>query len=663
MNDENRTKGQLIEELIHLRRRITELEKAEREHEQAQEALQKLSKLQSVILGNSTVGIALVCDRVFEWVNSKMAELYDIPVDKFQGASTRIVYPDDEAYQKLTNEAYSMIAQGKEAVFETRMCKRDGSLFWCRVKGKALNPSRLEEGTVWTSEDISEQKQKSEALLMTQFAMDRAPDSILWVDEEGRIAYANESACTSMGYTRDELQARTVFDIDPDFSRRKWEQHKKDMQRQGSMLFQGRHFTKDGHIFPVEISSNYFEFGGRWFACAFDRDITDRKRAEQALQRERDLLQSVMDGAGKSNLVYLDRDFNFVRVNETYAAGCRYRPEEMIGKNHFVLYPNAENEAIFTSVRDTGQTFEVRDRPFKFPDQPERGITYWDWTLNPIKDPDGRVTGLVFSLYDTTERKRAEEERLALERRLRQAQKTESIGRMADAIAHLFNNKLGAVMGCLELALVDLSPDSKARRFLDRAMTASREAVKIVRELMLTHLGYVVEKRAPLDLGQLTREAVTELMAMLPDQIQLRTARIPAHGPKINASRSQIMLIINSVVTNAMEAIGDNKGEITLSICVKPASEFRNLRYYRADWDLKDDSYACLSVSDTGCGLDESLYDRIFEPFYTTKLVGRGLGLAVVHGIVSAHEGAITFESQPGQGTTFHILFPMTGSD
>ena len=133
-----------------------------------------------------------------------------------------------------------------------------------------------------------------------------------------------------------------------------------------------------------------------------------RKQAEEALARERDLLQSVLDSAGKAHLVYLDRDFNFVRVNETYAATCGYRPAEMAGKNHFALYPCVEIEAIFRQVRDTGEAVEIHDRPFEFPDQTERGVTYWDWTLVPVKDSGGQVTGLIFSLFETTARVRAE---------------------------------------------------------------------------------------------------------------------------------------------------------------------------------------------------------------------------------------------------------------
>ncbi len=147
-----------------------------------------------------------------------------------------------------------------------------------------------------------------------------------------------------------------------------------------------------------------------------------RKLAElaQSLEREKGILQSVMSGAKNSHLVYLDRDFNFVRVNETYARTCGYTPEEMVGKNHFALYPDAENEAIFSRVRDTGVPVEVHDKPFVFPDQPERGTTYWDWTLTPIKNGSGYVEGLVFSLFETTQRKQAEEALRSANDRLQQ---------------------------------------------------------------------------------------------------------------------------------------------------------------------------------------------------------------------------------------------------
>jgi PAS domain S-box-containing protein len=146
---------------------------------------------------------------------------------------------------------------------------------------------------------------------------------------------------------------------------------------------------------------------------------TKCKDAQETLQKENSVLEEMLNETENMHLVFLDKDFNFVRVNEAYAKTCGYKPDEMIGKNHFDLYPNEENEAIFRRVRDTGVLAEFHDKPFVFPDQPERGVTYWDWTLKPIKNEAGEVEGLVLSLVETTKRKRAEEALRASEERHR----------------------------------------------------------------------------------------------------------------------------------------------------------------------------------------------------------------------------------------------------
>lgn len=140
---------------------------------------------------------------------------------------------------------------------------------------------------------------------------------------------------------------------------------------------------------------------------------------DTALEAERDLLEVIMENTG-AHLVYLDTDFNFVKVNSTYAHTCGYEPEQMVGLNHFDLYPHEENEAIFARVRDSGKPVEFRAKPFVFTDQPDRGVTYWDWTLTPVKEPSGKVKGLVFSLMEVTDRVRAEQAVRESEKKYRQ---------------------------------------------------------------------------------------------------------------------------------------------------------------------------------------------------------------------------------------------------
>lgn len=148
---------------------------------------------------------------------------------------------------------------------------------------------------IFILQDVTQSKRAEESLRLTQFAMDRAPDSILWVDDQGNFVYANRAACSSMGFTQDELLRMKVFDIDPDFPESGWEQHKTDLKRLGKMTFEGHHRTKDGRLFPVEVTTNYIEYKGLFLGIAFDRDITERKKAEE----ERDKLQNRLFQAQK----------------------------------------------------------------------------------------------------------------------------------------------------------------------------------------------------------------------------------------------------------------------------------------------------------------------------------------------------------------------------
>lgn len=253
-------------------------------------------------------------------------------------------------------------------------------------------------------------RRETETQLQSQAQlMDYSQDALIIREMGGAIRFWNNGAAALYGWTAAEALGQRIHvllrteGLPPD--------HESWLEQTGHWEGVIHHTARNGRRISVETRKTALRAAdGRLLILESNRDITERKQAGEALQRERDLLQAVMNGAKNSHLVYLDREFNFVRVNETYAATCGYRPEEMIGKNHFVLYPHAENEAIFARVRDTGEPFSIYDKPFEFPDHPERGTTYWDWALTPVKDPAGQVEGLIFSLYETTAHKQAEEQ-------------------------------------------------------------------------------------------------------------------------------------------------------------------------------------------------------------------------------------------------------------
>jgi len=248
------------------------------------------------MLMNAPIGIfTSTPEGRFVYANKALAQIfgYDSPGELIE--ATEDIGTQLYADTADRDEILRLVGESDDRLnHECRFVRRDGFQFWGSYSVRAV---RGQTGDVTYYQgfltDITGRKQERESLLRTQFAMDRAPDSILWVDDEGRIIYANDAACASMGYTREELLTMTAFDIDPDFPLEKWEEHKEEVQRRGSMTFESRHRTKDGRLFPVEVSTNHFKFDERYLACAFDRDITERKRAEAEREKlQGQLLQS-----------------------------------------------------------------------------------------------------------------------------------------------------------------------------------------------------------------------------------------------------------------------------------------------------------------------------------------------------------------------------------
>ena len=275
-----------------------------------------------------------------------------------------------------------------------------------------------------------------------------------------------------------------------------------------------------------------------------------------------------------------------------------------------------------------------------------------------IYDDSGRIVGLRGTVQDITDRKRAEVEKVELEAQNRQLQKADSLGRMAGAIAHHFNNQLYAVMGNLEMAMDDLPLGVNSNESLVSAMQAARKAADVSR-LMLTYLGQTSGKQEPIDLSEACRTTLTLLQAAAPKGMLLK-ADFPSSGPIIHADSGQMHQILTNLITNAWESISNNRGSIGMTVKTVSHADIPALECLPIDWQPKEIVYACLEVSDNGCGISNKDIENIFDPFFTTKFTGRGLGLSVVMGIVKAHGGGVTVESEPGQGSIFRIFLPVS---
>ncbi len=305
-------------------------------------------------------------------------------------------------------------------------------------------------------------------------------------------------------------------------------------------------------------------------------DITARKQAEQERERlleerrrQAALLETILENTD-AHLVYLDRNFNFIWVNSTYARACRRSREEFVGRNHFELYPHAENEAIFKRVRDTGEPVRFVEKPFEHPDTPDRGTTYWDWTLTPLKNAQGEVGNLIFSLSDVTEKVKTRQQLLEVERLRTQMAET-----IALEINHRMKNNLMLVSGILDLQL------SSHLRVTD-VTTALRQAQARIAALSTVHEQMYERRSERVDLSSvLQRVAEMAVGALSAEEVELSF-----HGdPIIVSSRAAttLALVGNELVTNALKhgAIDPNGGR-RVDIALSHQSKELSLRVWSA---------------------------------------------------------------------------------
>lgn len=336
-----------------------------------------------------------------------------------------------------------------------------------------------------------------------------------------------------------------------------------------------------------------------------------------------------------------------------------YEPQDMLGRDFFALMPPAEVERVAPLV-DAAQR---ACRPLVNLENMNRHRNGRLMTLEtnavPILDSRGGWRGYRGVDRDITSRKRAEEERLLLERRVLHSQKLESLGVLAGGIAHDFNNLLVAVLGNAELALTEMAPGAAGRESVVDIRRAALRASELTNQ-MLAYSGkgrFVIE---PIDLSDLVRDIGHLLEISICKRARLQF-ELAAKLPAVDVDAAQIRQIVMNLVTNASEAIECTAGDgtITLRTGLKKADR-KLLRGVVFGEDLPEGPYVTLEVVDTGCGMTDEVLAKLFDPFFTTKFQGRGLGLAAVQGIVRGHRGTLLIRSKLGQGTSITVLLPAT---
>ncbi len=478
------------------------------------------------------------------------------------------------------------------------------------------------------------------------------------VDLKGNLTFFNPALCAVLGYTAEELRGLNYRHYYPDAAaaRRAYVTFQQVYETgQAAQLVDWRVRRKDGTEASLEVSiSPMHDAEGKPAGFhGIARDVTRRKLAEQKREEAEARYREIFENA--NDMLYThDLSGKVTSVNRVALELTGYTSEEVLGRNVMeLLAPECRAKAAQMIARklqreESASRYEsvlLQKQGARVPVEVSTRLIY----------ENGTPVGIQGSARDITERKRAEEERRHLEAQVIHTQKLESLGVLAGGIAHDFNNLLVGILGNAGLALTRLEQGTPAHAYVHKIELAAQRAAQLTNQ-MLAYAGKGTFVIRPVHLPMLAREMSPLLTASIAKTASLRYD-FEADLPLIRGDIAQLHQVIMNLVTNASDAIGDQPGTITIRAYTAELDEESLAETYLHD-RLEPGQFVCLEVQDSGCGMNQETLSRIFDPFFSTKFAGRGLGLASVLGIVRAHKGAIGLESSPGKGATFRVYFP-----
>ncbi len=632
-------------------RDITDRKRAEDELRESEERYRQIAE-------NSLTGIIIHQDGVTVYVNQVMCDILGYSRDEMIGRDILLgVHRRDRDMVKARLEDRKSGNLSPQR-YELNLRKKSGEKVWCELLTSVIQ-YRGRPAIMANVSDISERKKYLEELEASRESYKRlfkqakeqeelyrsllncSPDPIVVYDMEGKVRYLNPAHTALFGWTLEEAFGNKLNTL-PDWDR----EHALSVIRQ--VVYEGavstvqetQRLTKDGRTVDVSINAGrYLDVSGEPAGMVVIlRDISERKKIERALKeseaRYRHLSEMTFEGISFHDQGVL------LEANDQFFRMFGYERDELLGSNILdrTLAPEslpAVLEKIVTNSTDPYEAIGLRKDGTTFP---------MEIRVKPFHR-DGKLIR-VAAIRDISERK-------SLEKQLVQAQKMEAIGTLAGGIAHDFNNLLQAVIGYTEILMKSHQENAKDLEYLTRVYSAAKRGSDLVRNL-LTFSRKVEPKLQPVNLTQEVMDVQKLLLHTIPKTINIVISE-KGRANQIMADPSHITQVLMNLAVNAKDAMPDG-GTLTIEI----ENESLDQASVVNRPEIKPGSYVRLTVSDTGHGMDEQTLGRIFDPFFSTKEVGKGtgLGLATVYGIVKQHGGHIECSSKLGVGTVFKIWFP-----
>ena len=682
MQDSSKTKQQLIEELTSLKEKISKREQAKSRRKPAPKAPADSEHKYRRLVENMP---ALICtflpDSTLTYVNKAYCDFFQKKPENLIGKKFLDFLLDQTTRDQVQSQYMSLTPENPATTYEHKVAATDGTgqFSWHRWTDYAFFKKNGKISYFQSiGQNITDHKRTLETMVENEaryhlFA-DNATDVIWVIDLDMRPSYISPSITRLLGYTVEEAFARTMREVFTPASFEKAMQifaEEMEIEKTGqghpsrSLLVELELVRKDGNIVPVEGNYRFLRdsTGKANSILAILRNITKRKQAEEELLKSRRQLADIIEFLPDATFV-IDKAGKVIAWNRAMETMTGVKKKDMIGKSNLeyalpfygyrrhtlvdlALQSDTELQKEYTSIQRLGDT--LLGEAFT-PNLP--GNLHLAATASVLRDSSGEVIAAIECIRDNTERKKLEEQ-------LSRAQKMEALGTLAGGVAHDLNNVLGVLVGYSELMKEAIPENSVAVKYAENILQSAFRATAIIQDLLtMARRGVAVAKVVNLSKLITDHWKTPEFENLLISHPNVRiSTELDDDLFNIKGSPVHLIKTILNLVLNAAESITD-EGKVS----IKTENRYLDQPIHGYD-TMQEGDYAVLTVSDTGSGISPKDIDKIFEPFYTKKVMGRsgtGLGLAVVWGTVKDHNGYIDVQSRENEGSTFTLYFPVT---
>ncbi|HNV56218.1 MAG TPA: PAS domain S-box protein, partial [Smithellaceae bacterium] len=637
------------------------------DRKQAECALRESEEKYRALFENAGEAIFVAQDGRVAFLNPMTAQITGYSGEEITSRPfVDFIHADD---RDMITDRHTRRLQGEDIPrsYTFRMLRKNGSLLWVQLDTVLINwqgkPATLNFMT-----DITERKRIEDALRESEHELRALFKSMLNAfvlfesvfDRDGnfvsyRFVYINDAYERITGVKNNEVRGKTVHEVWPN-TEASW------VKAYGDVATTGIPSTFDMYHEPTEKlyhCNAYRPWDTKGRFCVVFEDITERRRAEEEIQKANALLNSIVENI--PNMIFLKDagELRFTRFNRAGEELLGHSRDDLLGKNDYDFFPKEQADFFTQKDREVlrGKVIvDIQEEPLQTRDRGERIL---HTKKVPILNANGEPEYLMGISEDITDRKRAEAEKRRLEERLRRAEKMEALGQLAGGVAHDLNNVLGVLSGYSELLLAEIPEGQKARRHVEKILQSTEKGAAIIQDLLtLARRGVISEEVIQVN-DIISGFIKTPAFENIRDYHPGVSFRMDCDPNLLNIKGSPVHLekTLMNLVSNAAESIS-GEGEVVIR------TENRYLDKAVVGYDeVREGDYVVLSVSDTGTGISDEHREKIFEPFYTKKAMGRsgtGLGLTIVWGTVKDHNGYIDVVSRVGEGTTFTLYFPAT---